>query len=41
LLLPGKIADIVNGNRVGDYKVKEYKFLDKQPQGIFEKIDVK
>jgi hypothetical protein len=41
LLLPGKVVDIVNGNRVAEYKIKEYKFLDKQPAGTFEKPDVK
>lgn len=41
VLLPGRIVDVVSGNKTADYKVKEYKFLDKQPAGIFEKPDVK
>jgi hypothetical protein len=41
LTLPGRMVDYVSGNKMADYKVKEYKFLDKQPEGIFEKADVK
>lgn len=37
LLLPSKLADVQNGNRVAEYTVKEYKFLDKQPAGVFDK----
>ncbi len=37
LLLPGKEVDMQNGNKMAEFTIKEYKFLDKPPEGVFEK----
>lgn len=41
LLLPGKLTDIHNGNRMGEFVVKEYKFADKLPPSLFDKPEQK
>jgi len=37
LTLPGKLIDTQNGNKMGDYVVKEYKFLPKHDADVFSK----